>query len=65
MSTADSDPLDLDLFQDPEGRSFRLAGAPRWKLLGSDRVTGASRWLRPDGLVELHWPDGKRELFED
>jgi hypothetical protein len=42
----------------------RVERAARWRMLGRDAITGAERWQRPDGSIELRYADGTVDLIE-
>lgn len=53
-----------DIYDDPEGRAFRVAHASRWRCLGKDPITGSERWHHHE-VTELTYSDGSREIFPD
>jgi hypothetical protein len=56
-----ADPLALALYDDPEGREFRLRNAP---LIRCDVVTGTQVRTRPDGTVEVRYADGTVDIID-
>jgi hypothetical protein len=56
-----ADTLGLDLYDDPEGRDFRLRNAPR---IRHDVVTGTQVRTRPDGTVEVRYGDGTVDISD-
>jgi hypothetical protein len=56
-----ADPLALDLYDDPEGRAFRLRNAQRIRC---DAVTGTSVRTWPDGTVEVRYGTGDVDIID-
>ena len=54
-----------DIYDDPEGRAFRVGHARRWQFLGKDPITGTTRWHHPDGFDEIRYPDGAVDRISD